>query len=373
MEAVFKINNQQLPAKALVHFRKVMTQFNENNTGYKDGYPLFLGPNLGILDTVNVQYPRLEELYQEQVSQIWNEFEIDLTQDKMDMLTLDKGTVDLMVKNLMWQTVGDTIATRSILETFGKYVTNSELVSLMTAWSFFEVIHARTYSHIIKQTFTDPNGMLEELYSDAEVLSRSETITKAFSNLSNCSVGFVRHPLLMALVALLGLESIAFMASFAVTFAIVETGKFQGIGKLVQLICRDEVLHASMSFEVIKILKEDPTWASVFRVSRPDIRTLLNDILEREFISADYVFSEGREVIGCNPKLLKQYILFMARPIYELFDLVPLTAPKENPLPYMDKYVDPSKVQTANMELQNTSYLIGTIDDDTFDLDLEHL
>ena len=350
-----------------------MTQFNEKNTGYKDGYPLFLGPALGILDTVNIQYPKLEELYQEQVSQIWNEFEIDLTQDKMDMINLDKGTVDLMVKNLMWQTVGDTIATRSIIETFGKYITNSELVSLVTVWSFFEVIHARTYSHIIKQTFTDPNELLVELYSDAEVLNRSTTITKAFSDLTHCSKGFVRQPLLMALVALLGLESIAFMASFAVTFAIVETGKFQGIGKLVQLICRDEVLHASMSFEIIKILKEDPDWKQVFIVTKPEVKLLLDCIITREFVSADYVFSEGREVIGCNPALLKEYILYMAKPIYELFDLTLSGAPKENPLPYMDKYVDSSKVQTANMELQNTSYLIGAIDDDTFDLDLENL
>ena len=350
-----------------------MIQFNENNTGYKDGYPLFFGPPLGILDTVNVQYPKLEELYQDQVSQIWNEFEIDLTQDKMDMRSLDKGTVDLMVKNLMWQTVGDTIATRSILETFGKYVTNSELVSLMTVWSFFEVIHARTYSHIIKQTFLDPNEMLVELYADQEIISRSQTITKAFADLKNSSEGFDMQPLLMALVALLGLESIAFMASFAVTFAIVETGKFQGIGKLVQLICRDEVLHASMSFEIIKILKEDPAWSQVFVLSKTEIKVLLDNILAREFISADYVFSEGREVIGCNPALLRSYILYMAKPIYKLFGLEAVGAPAENPLPYMDKYVDPSKVQTANMELQSTSYLVGTIEDDTFDLDLENL
>ncbi len=349
-----------------------MTKFNEDNTGYKDGYPLFLGPDLGIIDTVNVQYPKLEQLYQEQVSQIWNEFEVDLTQDKMDMIALDKGTVDLMVKNLMWQTVADSVAARSIIETLGKYISNSELMNLATLWSFFEVIHARTYSHIIKQTFTDPNELISDIYADADILSRSKTIVDVFDKLEN-NVENEEKGILMVLAALLGLESIAFMASFAVTFAIVETGKFQGIGKLVQLICRDEVLHTRMSYEIISILKADAKWQPYFEANKPSIKRLLDSIVNREFSSASYVFSDGREVIGCNPEMLKEYILYSAKPAYELFDLKAPVAPRENPLPYMDKYVDPSKIQTANMELQNSSYLIGTIDDDTIGLDLENL
>ncbi len=350
-----------------------MTQFNKDNVGYKEGYPLFLGPDLGVLDTINIQYPVLEELYQEQISQLWNEFEIDLTQDKMDMIMLDQGTIDLMVKNLMWQTVGDTVASRSIIEILGEYITNSELKNMATVWSFFEVIHARTYSHIIKQTVTNPNTLIEEIYSDAEVLARSSTVIEAFDDLKGCGGHLAKNHIIMAFVALLGLESIAFMASFAVTFAIVETGKFQGIGKLVQLICRDEVLHTRMSYEIIKILKEDPAWKVQFKECSKEIKHLLDGIVNREFASAEYVFSEGREVIGCNPALLKEYILYMAKPIYEVFDLQAPLAPPKNPLPYMDKYVDPSKMQAANMEIQSTSYLVGTIDDDTFNLDLENL
>ena len=59
------------------------------------------------------------------------------------------------------------------------------MMNLATLWSFFEVIHARTYSHIIKQTFDDPNEMLEELYADAEVLQRSDVIVEAFDNVAN--------------------------------------------------------------------------------------------------------------------------------------------------------------------------------------------
>jgi ribonucleoside-diphosphate reductase beta chain len=352
-----------------------MSKFNASNTGHRDGYPLFLGEDLGVLDTINVQYPLLEQLYQDQIAQLWNEFEVDLTQDKMDMRTLDKGTVDLMVKTIMWQTVADSVASRSILETLGKYITNSEMMNLATVWSFFEVIHARTYSHIIKQTFTNPNELLEEIYSDVDVLTRSDVIVEAFDKLANVDSTdekAVRKAILLAFVALFALEAIAFMASFAVTFSIVEQKKFQGIGKLVALICRDEVLHTRMDYTILDILLKDEVWKDVIEESGEEIKDLLDTVVQNEVSWADYVFSEGRQVVGLNSQLLKEYVHYMAAPVYSVLG-IPSERAKENPLPYMEKYIDPSKMQTANMELQSSSYLIGTIEDDTNDLDFNDL
>ncbi len=349
-----------------------MTKFNADNKGYQEGYPLFLGKDLGVLDTINVQYPQLEDLYQDQLAQIWNEFEVDLTQDKLDMVQGNDGTTQLMVQTIMWQTVADSVASRSIIETLGKFITNSELMNLATLWSFFEVIHARTYSHIIKQTFTDPNELLQDIYNNAQVLTRSDVIVAAFDKLADVDTTdekAVRKAILMAFVALFALEAIAFMASFAVTFGIVESGKFQGIGKLVQLICRDEVLHTRMDYTILDILIKDPAWADTISECSGEIENLLDTVVSNELNWADYVFSEGREVIGMNAGLLKDYVRHMATPVFEVFGLVGFNI-KENPLPYMAKYIDPSKMQTANMELQNSSYLIGTIQDDTAELDL---
>lgn len=351
------------------------TKFNQDNTGYENGYPLFFGQPLGVLDTINVSYPELEQLYQDQLAQIWNEFEVDLTQDKQDMMEVDKGVVDLMVKTLMWQTVADSVASRSISDVLGEYITNSELQNLTTVWSFFEVIHARTYSHIIKQTFVDPNELLKDIYDDLHVLTRSDVIIEAFDRLSKVDQTdnmAARKGVLMALVALFSLEAIAFMASFATTFAVVETGKFQGIGKLVQLICRDEVLHSRMGHTILTILKKDPYWAAALYECQTDIHTLLDTIVANEKIWAEYVFEDGRGVLGLSPELLKRYVDYMAAPVYATFG-IEKEREKTNPLPYMEKYIDPSKIQTANMELQNSSYLIGAITDDTADLDLGDL
>ncbi|QTQ06894.1 ribonucleoside triphosphate reductase beta chain [Aeromonas phage PVN04] len=357
-----------------------MSVFNAENTGYKTGYQrLFLGVKQGLLDTINVQYPELEALYQQQMSQIWNEFEVDLSQDRMDMLETDKSVTDLMVKTISWQHLADSVAARSISGLLMPHVTNSEMENLINAWSLFETIHARTYSHIVKQTFADPGQMLEETYTNTAVLNRSQAIVGAFDKLEEDH----RHSqvtdtsILLTLTALFALEEIGFMGSFAVTFGIAEhTGKFMGIAQLVKLICRDEVLHTRFNGAILKIHQRIPAIAEMLEspMLKSQIQKILDAVVAQEIVFQDYLFSEGRECIGINADLIKQYIYFMAAPMYEAYGLVPsFDVPKKNPLPYMDHWIDGSKVQVAPQELQNSAYQVGAVADDTHNLDLGNM
>lgn len=353
-----------------------MTVFNANNKGFETKkYPLFFGEDLGLFDTINVVYPEIDKLYHQQMSQIWNEFEVSLDRDKMDMLNLPKEVTDLMVKTISWQHLADSVAAQSISTLLLPHCTNSELEGMLTAQSMFEIIHARTYSHIVKQTFTDPNQMLKDTYENMHTLIRSRSIVEAFDNVkalpSDASIEEKRKVLMKALVALFALEGIAFMASFAVTFAIAETDVFQGIGALVALICRDEVLHTRMDYTVLDYMLKDPDWQQALADSKDDIKQILDDVTQQELDWTDYLFSEGRQVVGLNAVLLKEYVQYMAKPIYDFLGVdFKFESVKENPLPYMEKYVDPSQMQSAAQEINITSYKVGAIKDDTDDLDL---
>jgi ribonucleoside-diphosphate reductase beta chain len=357
-----------------------MSVFNAENTGYKTGYKrLFLGVKQGLLDTINVQYPELEALYQQQMSQIWNEFEVDLSQDRMDMRETDRSVTDLMVKTISWQHLADSVAARSISGLLMPHVTNSETENLINVWSLFETIHARTYSHIVKQTFEDPSAMLEETYANTAVLNRSKAIVEAFDALEEANKrGDVDDiNIILTLTALFALEEIGFMGSFAVTFGIAEhTGKFMGIAQLVKLICRDEVLHTRFNGAILKIHQQIPEVDVYLKqpAVKQQIKRILDAVVEQEIVFQDYLFSEGRECIGINANLIKQYIYFMAAPMYTAYDLTPdFNAPKKNPLPFMDHWIDGSKVQVAPQELQNSAYQVGSVADDTMGLNLDDL
>ena len=339
------------------------TVFNTSNTGHISGsYPLFLGEDLGFADSINQPYPVLEKLYDEQMGFIWNHTEVDLTQDRQDMLSLPNEVTDLMVETILWQTLADSVASRAIGSTILKYVSNPGLQDLYNAIILFETIHSKTYLHIIRQTFVDPNGALKRGYQSLEVIKRSTLLVDTFNNLLNAkddlSTKELRKLIMFCVVALFLLENINFMASFAVTFAIGETGVYQGIASNVKLIARDEMLHARSGGEILRILAKE--WPDTFEEVRPMFKSMLDSVVSDEHAWADHLFSSGRQVIGLNAKLLKDYVDYMAIPVASILG-VEFSGPKENPLPYMDSWLDSSKTQAAAQEIQLTNYLLNSI------------
>lgn len=355
-----------------------MTQFNANNQGYVTGkYPLLLGEEMGLADSVNVTYPNIENLYQKQLSQIWNEFEVDITQDRMDMVNLPYSIVRPMQQNIMWQALADAVAARSISSLLMKWVSNPEFEHLINLWSFFETIHNRTYAHIIKQTFEDPSDMMRETYENAAVLMRSEAIVRAFDALEALTDEHTylekQVAILNGFVALFALESIAFMASFSVTFGIAELGVFQGISQLVTLICRDEVVHTHMGLEVMETLRSKEGWKPVFELCREQHLEMLNEIVQQELDFAEHIFKDG-SIPGMSEKLLKEEVCFLAYPTYQFFGMgaeFPFQRVDSEPLTYMSKYIDSSSIQVAAQELQLTAYQVGIIKDDITGLEMD--
>lgn len=348
------------------------TVFNDKNKYHlTKKYPLFFADQLGLYDTVNTTYPRIEELMHKQSSQIWNEFEVALGQDKMDMLEAPRDAVDLMALSIKWQHMTDSVAGRSIPVLLLRHITNPEAEGMVMWWGVFENIHPRTYSHIVKQTMSDPQQSLVDVYADPEILARSKSIIKVFDELYNmpdsAPLSEKRKKMALTLVTLFAMESISFMASFAVTFGIAETGVFQGIGELVSKIARDEQLHQHMAKELIRITRDVEQWPEYEEI-KVDIKHALDTLIENEESFIKYMFSKGRSLIGITPEVLTEGVHFFATPVYEFLKIeTPFTPVYENPCSYMEKYLDKSLIQTANMELQHTDYRIGAINDDVDD------
>lgn len=344
--------------------KKKRTVFNAENTGHLTGnYPLFFGDELGLTDTITRPYPVLEDLYQAQLAQIWNEFEVDLTQDRQDMLSADPELVETMQFTILWQSLADSVASRSIASILSPYISNADLEGWYNIVQFFETIHSRTYQHIIKQTFVDPTKAISDCYANMEVLKRANVLVEAFDNIialdENSSEEDKKEAVYLGLAALYMLEGLNFMASFAITFGIVNNASVMaGIGENVRMICRDEMLHALGGREIWKILeKQDPE--TMNRI-RPKLQELYDAIVQGEYDWTDHLFSDGRSVPRLNADLVKQYVDYMGQPIAETLKVKCKTVDK-NPLPYMDKFIDTSKVQNAMQEKQSGSYLINAI------------
>ena len=127
-----------------------------------------------------------------------------------------------------------------------------------------------------------------------------------------------------------------------------------------------------MDYTVLDYMLKDSDWQNALSESKDEIKQILDDVTQQELDWSEYLFSEGRQVVGLNEVLLKEYVQFMAKPIYDFLGVeYKFEDIAENPLPYMEKYVDPSQMQSAAQEINITSYKVGSIKDDTTDLDLD--
>src|SRR5699024_4726073 len=141
----------------------------------------------------------------------------------------------------------------------------------------------------------------------------------------------------MMVVALFCMERIQFMASFAVTFAICDTGLFQPIGKSIQKIAQDELeIHAELDRAVLANELATERGQTAFRQCREDIVKLIEEVVDSELAWIDYLFSEGRELVGMNADRLAAWTLYCARDVYHTLGITTAryTLPVSNPQKY---------------------------------------
>lgn len=367
-----------------------MTQavFNTENTAWKEGkYPLFLGQQPALYDSVNVTYPKLFDLYKLQKSIDWAETEVALEQSRLDMANDVGDSRQLMIENLCYQWEADSVAARSIAAAFAPFITNSEYWAALLKVSEIEVLHALTYSEIVRQCIPNPTEVFERIMENQKIHDRMHTIATVFNELkmagAKYTLGMITdeeaYPFVMnGLVALFGLERLQFMDSFAKTFGTIEaTQRFIGIGQLVAKIMQDERwVHAELGREALRIELETERGLE-WRIKYDDVITnIVKEIHRSEYRFNDYIFLEkGWKVNGLSHSLCRDWIDWNAMDVYGTLHIPHDIKLTSTPLKFMDNWLDLDRFQNANQEGDNTNYVLNSVirdvtDDTIFDMEL---
>lgn len=345
--------------------------FNYQKTDYENT-PLLFGQSMGLVDTLHRPFPEIWDFYKKMKQLDWDEqeFSADFMSCRTDFTTCDKSTYDMMIINLAYQWEADSIASRSIISTLAPVISSSDL---WTAWqriSDNESVHAATYSEIVRCGFEDTSKVMEQILSIQQAQKRLSLVIEVFKEAYKASLQYaldqkssqeLYDKIFMFIVALYCLERIQFMASFAITFAIAQTGLFMPIGKAVQKICIDEyTIHAPFDQAVLNRLMQTEAGLMAFNRNKDKIKTLIDNVVQGEYDWLEYAFSEGRQLVGVNAESLSKWVLWCAKPVYEFFSFdLPEHTPLKSPLHYMDTWLDISKVQGAPQEQKLGAYLLG--------------
>ncbi len=327
--------------------------------------PMFLGDDLALQRYDKIKYPKFYELYDQQLNYFWRPQEVSLLKDIGDYKNLSDAEKFVFDSNLKFQTMADSMLSRSIHELM-KHVTNSELEICMNTWSFFETIHSNSYTYILQNVYPDASKFFDGILNDAEIVKRANSISQKYDDLLGKPTD-IKQQIFDAVLATQITEGLIFYVSFACSFYFGYRGKMEGNSKIIKFISRDENLHVAITQNIIKNWTNNPEegFQSIVKKNEDKIYEAYKIAVEAEKDWADYLFSKGN-LIGLTAESLKSYIEWLANNRLSSMGYKKIYPnSKTNPISgWLDSFYDSKKLQVAPQETELSSYVKGV--DNTF-------
>ena len=367
---------------------KGMTVFNTESVDTKK-QPMFFGAPLGVQRYDSYKYPGFENLTKQQLGYFWRPEEVSLQKDRGDYQTLSAVQKHIYTSNLKYQIMLASVQGRAPGMAFLPHCSLPELEACMEVWSFMEMIHSRSYTYIIKNVYSDPSIVFDEITDDERILERAKSVTESYDNFINqaqewgqgnfwqpdakgspsaeWSLKDLKRQLYRAVANVNILEGIRFYVSFACSFAFGELKLMEGSAKIISLIARDENQHLVLTqtilnnwrkgddADMMEIMKEEEQWTY----------DMFDRCVNEEKAWADYLFKDG-SMIGLNDKLLHQYVEWIANRRLKSIGLKPQydISANNNPLPWTQQWISSKGLQVAPQETEVESYVVGGIKQD---------
>jgi ribonucleoside-diphosphate reductase beta chain len=360
--------------------------------------PMFFGETVNVARYDIQKHKIFENLIEKQLSFFWRPEEVDLANDRKDFADLPEHEQHIFLSNLKYQTLLDSVQGRSPNVAFLPIVSLPELETWIETWSFSETIHSRSYTHIMRNVVPNPSEVFDDITRNDFITRRAVSVTKYYDELiEKCSfytqlgegthtingkvvdinLKDLKRTLYLTMVSVNVLEAIRFYVSFACSFAFAERAKMEGNAKIIKLIARDEALHLTGTQHILQIMaagKDDPDMGAIAASCKEEVREIFLDAAEQEKEWAGYLFKDG-SMIGLNQQILAQYVEYITDQRIVALGLQPIFNTKNNPLPWINSWLNSDNVQVAPQEAEISSYLVGAIDsavdtDDFGDFDL---
>ena len=326
-----------------------------------------------------VKYPQIEKITEKQLGFFWRPEEVDISKDKKDFDSLTEHEKHIFTSNLKRQILLDSVQGRAPNIAFLPIASLPEVENWIETWSFFETIHSRSYTHIIRNVYPDPSTVFDGMLDIREILDCGNDIAKYYDELiadNNSTTNKMDHKrsLYMCMMSANALEGIRFYVSFACSWAFAELKKMEGNAKIIKFIARDENTHLAATTTMIKkMIAEDKDFVKIAKEKEDEVINLFTNVIEQEKAWAKYLFKDG-SMIGLNETILGQYIEWIGCKRMRALGLTcPYSVSKMNPLPWTEKWIGGGNVQVAPQETEISSYVVGGVKQDMDDNKLKGL
>lgn len=364
--------------------------------------PMFFGSGLGIARYDIQRHKVFEDLTEKQLSFFWRPEEVNLMLDSAQFNKLPQFQQDIFTNNLKYQSLLDSIQGRAPSAVLMALISDPSLDTWVATWTFSETIHSRSYTHIMRNLYTDPSKVFDEIVLDEAIMKRAESIGKyyddvliktrewenakeifkcfseneydldAYSN-SLMHMEECKHDLMKSLYLCLhvinALEAIRFYVSFACTFNFHKNMEImEGNAKIMKFIARDEQLHLKGTQYIIRQLQsgtDGDEWVKIAQECEQEAVDIFMEVNRQEKEWAAHLFKDGT-CPGINTQSMCAFVDYLTVSRMKQCGLpCPITdAPTKHPYPWIREYLNSDLVQAAPQEVEISSYLVAQIDND---------
>ena len=273
--------------------------------------PMFFGESVDIARYDAVRYSQFEKITDKQLGFFWRPEEVDLSKDRKDFEDLNPHEQHIFTSNLKRQILLDSVQGRSPNLAFLPIASVPELEVMVETWAFFETIHSRSYTHIIRNVYPNPSFVFDEIKNIREILDCAHDISIYYDDFIKYSryydllgVGVhevngetitidmyeLKKKLFLCMMSVYILEGIRFYVSFACSWAFAELKKMEGNAKVIKFIARDENTHLAASTSIIKnLLKDDNDFVLIRHETEREVTDMFKSAIEQEKEWAKYL------------------------------------------------------------------------------------
>lgn len=315
-----------------------------------------------------VKYPIFKSQAEVMFSNFWKPHEIVLTQDNIEFNnSLEFHERFIFTANLKRQIMLDSIQSMAMSQALLPICSDPMVKRCINFIEFFEELHAQAYEHIVLNVFNDPTSVFDEMREIEQLVSAGKDIARYYDDLIHEIAKYrlgkttkrnVKVKLWLCLNSINALEGIRFFGSFSNTFAFGNTGRMMGNVSEMRLIANDELLHQAFTTALIRTLpKDDPEYVEIEQQCRDEVIQIFKDTEQQEKDFTSYKYQYG-SLIGMNAAIECQYLSWITAKRMKAIHLPYFgEAPKTNPIPWMNKFLNEGDTQNAPQETELTGYI----------------
>lgn len=297
-----------------------------NPKGSDTNHKVFGGDTTNLINLNSIKFKWALDSWNDQLSNFWIPEKISLVGDNVSVLTEGEYTAYLGI--LSYLTFLDSIQVANV-PNIADYVTAPEVKLALTAQTFFEAIHAKSYAYIIESTLAG-NQLAYDLWRTDDVLLRRNTYIGGIYQL------FADNPIeenfSKVLIANYLLEGLYFYNGFAFFYTLASRNMMLKVASIIQLINRDEMAHCVLFQNIIKNQIE------LGELNTDLVYEMFDEAVKQEIEWTKHII--GDNVLGITQATTEQYTKVLANRRLKHIGLKPMFDNVKNPYEHLESMAD---------------------------------